>query len=148
VSTTVLSAREASIFACVADTLLATAPPLPPIGSTDAVRAFDAWLAKAPWINRMGLRAVLLGLELSPRLTRARRRWRRLPPPQRLAILERLSRRSAGGRALVEALRASAAVSYYGDARVSALLGYVPRALERRTIDDAALGERPPEPRP
>jgi hypothetical protein len=123
----VLSPREASIFACVADTLLAPAPPLPPILATDAVRAFDAWLARAPRINRMGLRAALLALELAPRLTRARARWRRLPPPQRLAVLERLARRGAAGRTLVEALRASAAVSYYGDARVSALLGYTPR---------------------
>jgi hypothetical protein len=123
---TVLSPREASIFACVADTLLAPAPPLPPILATDAVPAFDAWLARAPRINRMGLRAVLLVLEIAPRLTRARVRWRRLAPPQRLAVLERLAQRGPAGRALVEALRAAAAVSYYGDARVSALLGYVP----------------------
>ena len=123
---TVLSPREASIFACLADTLLAPAPPLPPIGATDAVRAFDAWLARAPAINRMGLRAVLLGLELAPRLTRARTRWRRLSPARRLALLDRLAHRGPGGRALVEALRAAAAVSYYGDARVSALLGYAP----------------------
>lgn len=124
---TVLSPREASIFACVADTLLAPAPPLPPIAATDAVGAFDAWLTRAPRINRMGLRAILLALEISPRLTRARTRWRCLSPPARLALLERLARRP-GGRALVEALRASAAVSYYGDAQVSALLGYVPKA--------------------
>jgi hypothetical protein len=121
----VLSPREASIFACVADTLLAPAPPLPPIHATDAVPAFDAWLARAPRLNRLGLRAVLLGLELAPRLTRARRRWRRLAPPERLALLERLAHRP-GGRTLVEALRAAAAVSYYGDAHVSALLGYTP----------------------
>jgi hypothetical protein len=127
---TVLSPREASIFACVADTLLAPAPPLPPIGQTDAVHAFDAWLDRAPRINRMGLRAVLLTLEISPRLTRARTRWRHLSPPARLALLERLAHRP-GGRALVEALRASAAVSYYGDAQVSALLGYVPKAQRR-----------------
>jgi hypothetical protein len=128
---TVLSPREASIFACVADTLLAPAPPLPPILATDAVRAFDAWLARAPALNRLGLRAVLLALEIAPRLTRARTRWRRLPPPQRLAILNRMACRGTAGRALVEALRASAAVSYYGDARVSALLGYVPGRARR-----------------
>jgi hypothetical protein len=127
---TALSPREASIFACVADTLLAPAPPLPPIGQTDAVGAFDAWLARAPRVNRLGVRAVLLALEVAPALTRARTRWRRLSPPARLALLERLARRP-GGRALVEALRASAAVSYYGDARVSALLGYVPKAQRR-----------------
>ena len=122
---TVLSRREASIFACVADTLLAPAPPLPPIEATDAVAAFDDWLARSPRPNRVALRTALLGLEIAPRLTRARRRWRRLAPPERLAMLERLSHRP-GGRALVEGLRASAAISYYGDARVSALLGYVP----------------------
>ncbi|HMJ37072.1 MAG TPA: hypothetical protein VK501_24420 [Baekduia sp.] len=123
---TVLSPREASIFACVTDTLLAPAPPLPPVHATDAVASFDAWLARAPRPNRLALRAVLLALEIAPRLTGARTRWRRLAPPARLALLERLQHRGAGGRAVVEALRASAAVSYYGDARVSALLGYVP----------------------
>ena len=136
---TVLSPREASIFACVADTLLAPAPPLPPIDQTDAVGAFDAWLSRAPRINRIGLRAVLLGLEVAPRLTRARTRWRRLSPPARLALLERLAHRP-GGRTLVEALRASAAVSYYGDAHVSALLGYVPAA---RRLSPASAPVRP-----
>ena len=44
----VLSPREAAIFACLADAVLAPAPPLPPIGETDAVEAFDAWLAASP----------------------------------------------------------------------------------------------------
>lgn len=113
----VLSPRERSIFACVADTLLAPAPPLPPVRETDAVAAFDFWLSRAPRINRVALRALLLALGL---------RWRRLPRARRLAAFERLSTHAAG-KAIVEALRASAAVSYYGDAHVSALLGYVPR---------------------
>jgi hypothetical protein len=117
--TTVLSRREAATFACLADTLLAPAPPLPPVRDTDAVRAFDEWLARAPRANRVALRAVLLALG----------RWRGLSPDRRLAAMERLER--SGGRPLVEALRASAAISYYGDARVSALLGYAP-ARERR----------------
>jgi hypothetical protein len=123
---TVLSAREASIFAGLAETLLAPAPPLPPVRETDAVAAFDAWLARAPRANRLALRALLLGLELAPCFTRARARWRALPPAERLRILDRLGRTTAG-RGIVEALRAAAAVSYYGDARVSALLGYEPR---------------------
>lgn len=126
-----LSPREASIFACVADTLLAPAAPLPPIDQTDAVKAFDNWLQRAPRANRVALRAVLLALEIAPRLTRARTRWRRLAPGERLAVLDRVSHRP-GGRALVEALRAAAAVSYYGDARVSALLGYTPRSQNGR----------------
>jgi len=108
-----LSRREAAIFARFADTVLAPAPPLPPIRDTDAIASFDGWLAGAPRLNRVGARAALLALAVS-------RADRRLP---RLARVER-----AGGRALVAALRAAAAISYYGDPRVSALLGYDPRA--------------------
>jgi hypothetical protein len=122
----VLTPREASIFACLVDTLLAPAPPLPPVDRTDAVAAFDRWLAAAPAVNRAALRAVLVAVEIAPRLTRRRSRWRRLPPEERLATLRSLER--AGGRPLVEALRATAAVSYYGDPAVSRLLGYAPRA--------------------
>jgi hypothetical protein len=114
--TAVLSPRERSIFACVADTLLAPAPPLPPIRDTDAVAAFDVWLSRAPRINRMALRGLLLALGM-----RLRRRSR----ASRLAVFDGLSRHPAG-KAIVEALRAAAAVSYYGDAQVSALLGYAP----------------------
>jgi hypothetical protein len=116
---TVLSAREACVFACVADTLLAPAPPLPPVAQTDAVAAFDAWLARAPRLNRLGVRALLLTLGAA--------RWARRRPADRLATFERLARRGPAGRGVVEALRAAAAVSYYGDPRVSALLGYSPR---------------------
>jgi hypothetical protein len=120
-----LSAREASIFACVTDTLLAPAPPLPPVHETDAVASFDAWLVRAPRANRLALCGLLLALEIAPRLLGARMRWRRLPPARRLALLQRLER-TGGGHAVVEALRAAAAMSYYGDAHVAALLGYVP----------------------
>jgi hypothetical protein len=129
--TAALSPREASIFACLTDTLLAPAPPLPPVAETDAVAAFDAWLQRAPRANRIALRGLLLALELAPRVaTRAHTAWHALAPGRRLELLQRLER--SGGRPLVEALRAAAAVSYYGDARVSALLGYVP-ARERRS---------------
>jgi hypothetical protein len=128
----ILSPREASIFACLADTLLAPAPPLPPVRETDAVEAFDTWLARAPRANRLVLRGVLLALELAPRLTARRARWRRLPSADRLALLDGLARTTAG-RGLVEALRATAAVSYYGDARVAAQLGYAPRARDGGT---------------
>ena len=128
--TALLSKREASIFACLADTLLAPAPPLPPVAETDAVAAFDAWLQRAPRANRIALRGVLIALELAPRVaTGAHTAWRALPPARRLELLRRLER--TGGRPVVEGLRAAAAVSYYGDAQVSALLGYVP-ARERR----------------
>lgn len=113
--TTVLSPREAALFGRFAETVLAPAPPLPPVRRTDAVEAFDAWLAGAPRTNRAGLRAALLALELTMRLARR----------DRLTVLKAIERR--GGRPLVEALRAAAAISYYGDPHVSALLGYEPR---------------------
>jgi len=115
----VLSRWEARTFACLADTLLAPLPPLPPVTATDAVEAFDRWLGKAPRLNRLGARALLLGL--------AAARWPRKPRAQRLAGIERTAKRGVAGRGIVEALRAAAAVSYYGDARVAALLGYEPR---------------------
>src|SRR5215212_2091624 len=105
--TGVLSAREASIFTCLTDTVLAPAPPLPPVEETDTVAAFEAWLVRAPRLNRLGLRAALLALEAGPRLLTGRR-WRRLPPAARLRVLTRIER--AGGRPLVEALRATAAM--------------------------------------
>jgi hypothetical protein len=60
-------------------------------------------------------------------LTLGALRWPRRAPTERLAALDRVSRSSTAGRGVIEALRAAAAVSYYGDARVSELLGYTPR---------------------
>ena len=41
----VLSPREAAIFAALADAVAMPEPPRPPVGGTDAVEGFDAWLA-------------------------------------------------------------------------------------------------------
>jgi hypothetical protein len=110
--------READIFACLVDTVVAPAPPLPPVSGTDAVAFFDTWLAAAPRLNRAGLRALLLALEVAPRLTGAGARLRRLDADARLAFLRRAP------RGLVEPLRAAAAMSYYGDPGVAAYLGF------------------------
>jgi hypothetical protein len=104
--TGVLRPRERRAFETFAENVLAPAPPLPPVAQTDATDAFDAWLARAPRVNRAAARVALR--------TFATR-------PGAVARLER-----GHGRAAVEALRAAAAVSYYGDPRVSALLGYDP----------------------
>src|SRR5688572_27142496 len=63
----VLSPREASIFACLADTVVAPEPLLPPVRETDAVAFFDRWMARAPRGNRIALRALLYSLEVGPR---------------------------------------------------------------------------------
>ena len=117
----VIRPREASILAALADAAAAPEPPLPPVAATDAAAAFDAWLAAAPARNRVALRAALLALERAS----GRRRFRSLDRAGRLAVLRRLQRsRVPLVPQLAEALRSAAVVSYHGDARVMAALGY------------------------
>jgi hypothetical protein len=114
---TVLSGREAAIFACLADTVAMPAPPLPPVAATDAVAGFDAWLAAAPALQRVAQRGALLALGLA--------RLRRRTPARREALLGSLGRsRVPGVAVLLEALRAAAAGCYYGDPEVMRMLGY------------------------
>ena len=115
-SLAVLSRREASIFAGFADAVALPVPPRPGVAGTDAVAGFDGWLARAPRLNRIALRASLLALGL---------RLRGLDRGERAAALGRLG----GSRVplvahLMEALRASAAAAYYGDEGVMRSLGY------------------------
>ena len=124
----VIAPREASILAALADAAAAPEPPLPPVAATDAAAAFDAWLAAAPRRNRLGLRAGLLALERAS----GRRRFRSLDRAGRIAVLRRLQRsRLPLVSQLAEALRAAAVVSYHGDARVMAALGYDAEARVR-----------------
>ncbi len=90
-----MTARERRTFARLIERVCAPAPPLPPVAETDAIEAFETWMARAPAVNRVLARAALLIL---------------------------------GDRVIaLEPLRAAAAVTYYGDHRVSAVLGYAPR---------------------
>ena len=65
--------REASIFACVCDTVVAPEHQLPAVRNTDAVGAFDRWLAGSPRPHRAALRGLLHAAELAPRGPRAAR---------------------------------------------------------------------------
>jgi hypothetical protein len=121
--------REAAALAALIDAVAAPRPPLPPVGETDAVAAFAVWLGYAPRINRAALRAALAGLALA--------RYPHRDREARLAILRRIRPRPAA-----EALRAVAAVSYYGDAGVLAVLGHDPaaRVREARAARNADRG--------
>ena len=110
-----MRAREARAAAALVDAVAAPEPPLPPVHDTDAVASFATWLAHAPRPNRMLLRAALLALAAARFPSRSR--------AGRLALLRRL-----GHSPLAEGLRATAAVSYYGDAGVLRALGHGPRA--------------------
>ena len=103
-----MTPRERDIVACLVDTVVAPAAPLPPVRGTDAVESFDRWLQAGPRANRVAIRALLLALGAA--------RLRRRSPDERLAMLRRAP------RDLVEPLRAIAAMSYYGDEGVSRML--------------------------
>lgn len=118
-----LSPREASIFACLTDAVVAPVAPLPAVALTDAVVAFDALLAASPPLNRRALRLMLLGLELAPRAFGAPGRLRQLDAEGRTAVLLRIDAHPLAGAAL-KALRSLAHLSYYGDDAVMRSLGY------------------------
>src|SRR3954451_21594088 len=84
-----LTPREASIFACFTDAVVSTEPLLPPVKDTDAVASFDDWMARAPRLNRIGMRSLLYVLEVSPLLTtKERRRLRQLDSAGRARWLD------------------------------------------------------------
>jgi hypothetical protein len=118
---------ETAALAALIDAVAAPLPPLPPVEETDAVAAFERWLAYAPRRNRAALRAALAGL--------ATARFPHRDRAARLALLKRLG-------PLGEALRAASAVSYYGDTGVLAVLGHDPatRVREARAARARAGG--------
>jgi len=126
-----LSAREASMFACLTEVVVAPAAGLPPVAETDAVRAFDVNLGAAPWLNRIGLRAMLHAVDLAPLLLRRGGRLRALDPAARTSAVVALDHHAVVGP-MLKALRGIAHLSYYGDERVMALLGYDPGAVVTR----------------
>jgi hypothetical protein len=103
-----MTRREASIFAAVVDAVVDPEPPLPPVADTDAVAAFERWLAAAPPLNRAALRALLYAVEIAPRIHGEGARLRTLPRASRLQVLHRWGR-------LADALRSAAAGCYWGD---------------------------------
>ena len=140
----VLSPREASIFACVCDTVVAPEPVLPPVRDTDAVAFFDRWLVVSPRLNRAGLRALLYAAELAPRLLGFRRRLRRLAESDRARVLDALEHAGKPQvRELVRLLRSIACLSYYGDDRVMLRLGYDAEANLRRAQELRRTEARP-----
>jgi hypothetical protein len=111
-----MTRRESIALAALIDAVAAPRPPLPPVADTDAADAFERWLAYAPRVNRCALRAALAGLAIA--------RYPHKDRAARLALLKRLG-------PLGEALRAAAAMSYYGDTGVLAALGHDPAARVR-----------------
>lgn len=140
----VLTPREASIFACVTDTVVAPEPALPPVRDTDSVAAFDGWLAHSPRLNRLGLRALFLAAELCPRILGFPARLRGLEKGERAEVLGRVEHaRHAPVRALAKLVKGLVCLSYYGDDGVMRRLGYDAAANVRRGRELRAREARP-----
>jgi hypothetical protein len=128
-----LSPREASIFACVTDAVVAPGDALPPVRDTDAVRFFDDWMARSPALNRYGMRALLYVLELSPFVTGFRSRLRRLDGDSREKWVRAMERAPQPQLRLVAKLvKGAAQLSYYGNDAVLLRCGYDAEANLRR----------------
>ena len=128
-----MTGRELSIFACVIDTVVAPAPPLPPVRETDAAPAFARSLAAGLALNAVALRAALLLLELAPLALGFGARLRRLDATDRERALARLDRGPFSP--LLKAIRSLAHLHYYGDLYVMRLLGYDPDAVVARAAE-------------
>lgn len=125
-----VTAREADVFACLVDAVVAPADGLPAVRETDAVDFLRRYLAASPRLNRGALRAMLLAVEVGPRALGFGTRLRRLAPGQRLAYLRRLEHGPAAP--VAQALEALAKLAYYGDDAVMLRLGYDPDAEVER----------------
>jgi hypothetical protein len=141
---TTLTPREASIFACLTDTVVAPEPVLPPVRETTAVEFLDRWLTRAPRLNRVALRGLLYLAELAPLLAGQRSRLRRLDVPGRAAALERLDEGGPpAARQIVKLLKGVACLAYYGDDAVMLRLGYDATANVERARRIRAAEGRP-----
>jgi hypothetical protein len=140
-----LTRREASIFACFTDAVVAPEPVLPPVNQTDAVEFFDDWMARSPRLNRLGMRALLYLLELSPLVAGPRRtRLRRLDRRDRTIWLNALERAPRAELRLVYKLvKGAAQLSYWGDDALMRSVGYDADANVRRGRELRAREGRP-----
>jgi hypothetical protein len=140
----VLSRREASIFACFTDTVVAPEPVLPAVRETDAVEFFDDWMARSPRLNRAGMRALLYVLELSPWLTGSRARLRQLDGADRARWIAAMEHARYPQLKLVyKLLKGAAQLSYWGDDRLMLAVGYDADANARRGREVRAREGRP-----
>jgi hypothetical protein len=119
-----ISGREASIFACFTDAVVAPEPALPPVRHTDAVAFFDRWMGRLPRANRFGMRALVIAAELAPLATHGGR-LRRLERGRRVDWVESVEHsRNGHVRMLMKLMESAAQLSYYGDDGVLRRLGY------------------------
>jgi hypothetical protein len=138
-----ISGREASIFACLTDAVVAPEPFLPPVRETDAVAFFDRWLSVLPRANRAGMRALLLLAEMAPVATHGGR-LRSLDRDRRGDWVKRIEQsRNGHVRMLMKLMESAAQLSYYGNDAVLGQLGYDAEANLQRGRELRAAEGRP-----
>jgi hypothetical protein len=139
-----LTRREASIFACFTDAVVAPEPVLPAVRETDAVDSFDDWMARSPRANRLGMRALLYVLELSPWLTGSRARLRQLDSGGRARWVRAIEHARRPQLKLVfKLVKGAAQLSYWGDDRLMLAVGYDAEANAHRGRELRAREARP-----
>jgi hypothetical protein len=139
-----LAPREASIFACLVDTVAAPEPLLPPVARTDCAFAFDRWMAAGPALNSRGMRGLLLAIEVMPLAMGYGGRFRRLSIDDRARFIKAIERSSNKHlRQLVKLLKGAAFLSYYGDDGVMRQIGYDATANVDRGLALRATEGRP-----
>ncbi len=110
---------------------------------TDAVAFFDRWMARAPKLNRVGLRALLYSLETGPLLLGFGARMRRLTPERRAEYLRAIEQnRLPQLRQLGKLMQGFGQLAYYGDDQVM-LADRLRRRGERRARPRRARAGRP-----
>jgi hypothetical protein len=138
-----ISGREASIFACFTDAVVAPEPVLPPVRETDAVAFFDHWMGLLPRPNRVGMRALLLVAELAPLVSHGGR-LRRLDRRRRGDWVQRVEHsRNGHVRMLMKLMESAAQLAYYGNDAVALRIGYDAEANLRRGRELRAAEGRP-----
>lgn len=139
-----ISPREASIFACLADTAVAPEPILPPVRETDAAFFFDEWMTRSPKLVARALRVALYGIELAPLALGFGNRMRRLDVADRAEFLRRFEKAPVVQlRQLAKLLKSAAFLAYYGDDRIMLRCGYDAEANLERGRDLRAREGRP-----
>ena len=133
-----MTKREANVFACLVDTVVAPGGALPALARTDAMGFLEGYLAASPRLNRLGVRVLLHALDAGPRLLGFGARFRGLPAERRLAFLNAVGRSPAG--LALQGIEVMAKMAYYGDDGVMRSLGYdadavVERARELRVAE-------------
>ena len=140
----VLTPREASIFACLVDTVAAPEPLLPPVAQTDAAFFFDRWMAASPKPNAIGMRVLRHALELMPLALGYGGRLRALSVADRIRFVDKIEHNpNRHLRQLTKLLKGAAFLSYYGDDAIMRSIGYDADANVRRGKELRAREGRP-----